>query len=97
MTVFTTRERKEEIEIELLHLQKEKEVLLTEANQLKDTLDLSVKEREKLLRDFEELRESSSSADNEFAAYKTAKEAVIIDITKEQEELLESRNQLQVS
>lgn len=77
-------------------IKEEKENILTESSQLKAILDLNAKERQELLRDFEELKATSSCVDTEFAAYKVANEAVIVEITKEKEELLENRKQLQV-
>lgn len=96
MSVSTTRQKVEDIEAEILHLQEEKAMLLSEKNQLKEALDLSAKEKQDLVRDFEELRANSSNIDTEFAVYKTANEAVIVEITKEKEDLLDNRNQLQV-
>ncbi len=80
----------------LVQIQEEKVKLLLEVEQLSATLELKTKEQEEMQANFEKLKASATNGEVEFAAFKTAQDVTIQQMTKEKEDLLIIKNDLQV-
>ena len=95
--ISTTELKITEVENKLVQIQEEKTKLLLEVEQLSATLELKTKEQEEMLSNFETLKASATNGEAEFAAFKTAQDVTIHQLTKEKEDLLIIKNNLQVS
>ncbi len=84
------------MEDKLVQIQEEKAKLLLEVEQLSATLELKTKEQEEMHANFETLKASATNGEVEFAAFKTAQDVTIQQMTKEKEDLLIIKNNLQV-